>query len=424
MILFKSIKIGVVGLGYVGLPLAVEFAKKFPVIGFDLNQNRINDLKNNIDINGDLDETSIINSTNLKFTSCSKEIADCNVYIITVPTPIDEYNTPNLELLKLASEMVAKIINSNDVIIFESTVFPGATEEICVPIIETVSELKFNKDFFVGYSPERINPGDKIHTFSKIKKITSGSTPSAANFIDKLYSLVVSAGTFKVSSIKVAEAAKVIENTQRDVNIALMNEFSRIFNTLKIDTKEVLTAASTKWNFIKLSPGFVGGHCISVDPYYLFHKSKISGYFPDIINTARSLNESMPKLVAQDYLNILSSEKKVKESSCLIIGITFKANCSDLRNSKAINLLKLLEQAGIFIDVFDPNVKVKISKKLINNEVYNTLPQKSYDGYIFCVEHDWIIQKGEEFWRNYIGENKIVFDLKSMFSQKFSNFRL
>ena len=350
-----DLKIGIIGLGYVGLPLAVEFGKKFPVTGFDINQGRIAQLQSGHDSTLEVSDEELKQSPQLSFSYTVSDLESCNVYIVTVPTPIDEHKQPDLTPLIKASEMLGKVVKSGDIIIYESTVYPGATEEACLPVVERVSGLVFNKDFFAGYSPERINPGDKERRVTNILKVTSGSTPEIAEKVDQLYKSIITAGTHKASSIKVAEASKVIENVQRDVNIALVNELHQIFEKLNINTKEVIEAAGTKWNFMKLQPGLVGGHCIGVDPYYLLHKSQISGYVPDLMRKAREINDSMPAYIAQDFLKQLIKQK-INPVDCKVslLGFTFKENCPDTRNTKVYDLYLMLKNLGFSIEVYDP----------------------------------------------------------------------
>lgn len=359
----NNIKIAVIGLGYVGLPLAVEFAKKYPVIGFDINGKRVSQLNAGHDLTLEVEDILLqsvlsINkpvSKGIYITDIEEDIRDCNYYIVTVPTPTDKYNRPVLTPLLKASETVGKYLQHHNVVVYESTVYPGATEEDCVPVLETISGLKYNQDFFVGYSPERINPGDKEHTVTKIKKVTSGSTPDVAKDIDKLYKSVIEAGTFQATSIRVAEAAKVIENSQRDINIAFVNELAKIFRNLNIDTKEVLEAASTKWNFLQFSPGLVGGHCIGVDPYYLAQKALETNYNPEIILAGRRMNDGMGQWVASQIIRLMIQKGMlVKNSKILVLGITFKENCPDIRNTKVINIINELELSGCAVDVYDP----------------------------------------------------------------------
>ena len=354
MIEDHKIKIVVIGLGYVGLPLAVEFSKKYHVIGYDLKIERINELKKNYDRTGEIDSQKLINAKKLIISSDEKLIKDGNVYIITVPTPVDKNNIPNLNPLKSASELVGSFLEKDNIVIYESTVFPGATEEVCVPILEGVSGLNYNQDFFCGYSPERINPGDKKHTLVSIKKITSGSNPRSAKFVKKLYESIIKAGVFQASCIAVAEAAKVIENTQRDVNIALINELALIFHKMKIDTKEVLEAAGTKWNFLPFEPGLVGGHCIGVDPYYLTHKAVEIGYQPEMILAGRRVNDSMGKYIAeQTILNLIKNNVSPDKSKIAILGLTFKENCPDIRNTKVLSIIEHLKKYNCTLYITD-----------------------------------------------------------------------
>ena len=396
MINLKELKISVVGLGYVGLPLAVEFSKKFPVLGFDLSVKRIEELNNKIDKTNELStdalERAMSKDGNLKISSSQSDISFSNFIIVTVPTPIDDYKVPDLTFIISACEMIGQNLNKNDIVIFESTVFPGATEEVCVPILESQSGLKFNKDFFCGYSPERINPGDKEHTISSIVKVTSGSTPQAAELINKAYSEIIHAGTFLASSIKVAEAAKVIENIQRDVNIALANELAVLFEKMDISSKEVLQAAGTKWNFLKFKPGLVGGHCIGVDPYYMTYKANSLGLNPELILAGRRINDGMPEFVASQIIkSMISININVKSSKILVLGITFKENCPDIRNTKVLNLINELRDYGCSIDVADPQadpqeVSVNYGINLLPNNIDYNLSE--YDFIIFAVPHN------------------------------------
>jgi len=353
-------KIGVIGLGYVGLPLAVEFGKNYPTIGFDINANRIAELKTGIDRTLETSKKDLDDSTHLTFSDVTEKLAQCNVYIVTVPTPINEHKQPDLSPLMKASALLGSVIKRDDIIIYESTVYPGATEEICVPILEQVSGLTFNTDFFVGYSPERINPGDKEHRVTNIFKITSGSTPETADTVDALYNVIITAGTHKASSIKVAEAAKIIENTQRDVNIALINELAILFNKLNIDTEEVLLAAGTKWNFLPFKPGLVGGHCISVDPYYLTHKAQAVGYNPEIILAGRRLNDNMGCYIASQVIKLMLKKSiHITKARILIMGLTFKENCPDIRNTRVVDIINEFKTYGAQVDVYDPWVDPK-----------------------------------------------------------------
>ena len=394
----NKIKIGIIGLGYVGLPLAVEFAKKYNTHGFDINVNRINELKKAFDSTMEVSEKELSqvlnNKTNasisngLSFWSEISNISECNFLIITVPTPVDKNKNPILTPLIESSNQISKILKKGDYVVYESTVYPGLTEEICIPILEKGSGLKLNKDFYVGYSPERINPGDKNHTVSKIKKVTSGSSKDAAIFIDKIYSSVITAGTFLASSIRVAEAAKVIENSQRDINIAFMNELAKIFNKMNIDTHSVLEAASTKWNFLNFKPGLVGGHCIGVDPYYLAQKAKEIGYNPEIILTGRRINDQMGSYVANQVIKLMIyKNNEVLNSNVLMLGLTFKENCPDIRNTKAIDIYNELKKFKIKVDVLDPWADKKEVKKIFNIELIDSI-KKKYNAIVLAVAHN------------------------------------
>lgn len=382
-------KIAIIGLGYVGLPLAVAFAEKYEVVGFDINSQRIEELKDHFDRTMEIDE-SVLEKSSLQYTCQLEDLKTCTVYIITVPTPIDKSNRPYLFPIENSTNMISKILKKDDIVIYESTVYPGVTEEVCVPILEDGSGLVFNKDFFCGYSPERINPGDKEHTVAKIKKVTSGSTPAIAKKVDTLYRSIIQAGTFPASSIKVAEASKVIENTQRDVNIALINELAMIFETMGIDTNEVIEAAATKWNFIKLTPGLVGGHCIGVDPYYLTYKAEELGYKPNLILGARQINNGMGKYIAEKTVKtMISHDKKIKDSDVLVLGVTFKEDCPDMRNTKVTDIIEELKTYGCNVDVYDPWVDPEEEKKsyshgIIDNPFQNA---KRYDAVITAVAH-------------------------------------
>jgi len=432
----EKTKIAIIGLGYVGLPLAVEFAKKYQVFGFDINKNRVDELRNNKDHTletspEDLKEVNVSSlntlqnsNTGLWLTCELEEIKDANFYVVTVPTPIDNTNRPDLTPLYKASESVGKVLSRNDIVVYESTVYPGATEEDCMPILEKFSGLKFNKDFYLGYSPERINPGDKEHTVTKILKVTSGSTPEIAKRIDNIYKSIIVAGTHLAPSIKVAEAAKVIENSQRDVNIAFVNELSRIFRLMGIDTNEVLDAAATKWNFLPFRPGLVGGHCIGIDPYYLAHKAIELGYNPEIILAGRRLNDSMGPFVAKQTIKLMiKNDISVSDSNILVLGITFKENCPDIRNSRAIDIIKELKSYYVDVDVFDPwasadEVQHEYGIDLITNK--NNISKK-YDAIILAVSH-------KEFLKidlnDYVLENNIIFDVKSILPKNLSDSRL
>ena len=409
-----SKKLAVIGLGYVGLPLAIEFGKKFDTIGFDINENRIKELHDKFDCTGETTAKDLDASIKLILTDSSSKINDCNIYIITVPTPIDEGNNRDLTLLHSASKIVGSMLSVGDIAIYESTVFPGCTEEACVPILEEYSGLKYNNDFYCGYSPERINPGDKEHTLTKIKKVTSGSTPETAKVVDDLYASIINAGTLSVSSIKVAEAAKVIENTQRDINIAFVNELSLIFNKMGIKTSEVLDAAATKWNFLNFRPGLVGGHCIGVDPYYLTHKSEALGYSPEIILSGRRLNDRMGKYISKEITSALKAKNiNQGESNCLILGLTFKENCPDVRNTKVLDIYKDVVDKFQYVDISDPRaIKEDILKIYGKNPI--TIQQSDlnkYDVVILAVNHS----EYEEFYSGeWILPNQVIFDVKSV----------
>lgn len=417
----KNKDIAIIGLGYVGLPLAVEFAKKgFNVLGYDINEVRIDQLRRGVDLTDEVSEKELKQAKTLQFSTNPEELRQYNTFIITVPTPIDEFKKPNLFPLKSASVLVGKYLKKGAVVIYESTVFPGCTEDVCVPIIEKESGLKFNVDFYCGYSPERINPGDKIHRVNSIMKVTSGSTPEIAEEIDQLYKTIIDAGTYKASSLKVAEAAKVIENTQRDLNIAFVNELALIFEKLNIDTKEVLEAAGTKWNFLKFTPGLVGGHCIGVDPYYLTHKAQSIGYNPEVILAGRRINDNMGKHVAKRYVKLLlHSSKIIKDFKTLILGFTFKENCPDIRNTRVIDIYNELLDFGIKADIYDPLANKDEIKSEYNIEVKSD-DINSYDGIIIAVGH-------KEFYQydwSAIVKDKIIFDIKSVLPKELSTDRL
>ena len=382
-------KIAIIGLGYVGLPLAVEFGKKYPTTGFDINGPRIAALILGHDSTLEVDEAELKQATQLNYTTDIEQLKSCNIYIVTVPTPIDSHKRPDLTPLEKASETVGKVLSKGDIVIYESTVYPGATEEVCVPILERHSGLTFNKDFYCGYSPERINPGDKEHRVTTIKKVTSGSTPEIADIVDNLYKSIITAGTYKASSIKVAEAAKVIENTQRDLNIALMNELAIIFERLGIDTLEVLKAAGTKWNFLPFRPGLVGGHCIGVDPYYLTHKAEILGYHPQVIKAGRRINDGMAAYVAQQTIKqMIRSGTNIRGAKVIVLGLTFKENCSDLRNSKVADLVKELQEFGCEVYVHDPLAEAEqaLHEYGITLREWHQLPQNA-DAIVAAVSH-------------------------------------
>ena len=421
----KDINLSIIGLGYVGLPLAVEFGKKRPVVGFDINLERIGELKRGQDSTLETTAEELKKSTYLQLTSDIKEIASCNCFIVTVPTPIDEHKQPDLTPLKKASEAVGKILKKGDIVIYESTVYPGATEEDCVPILENFSNLKFNKDFYCGYSPERINPGDKEHRVTNIIKITSGSTPEIADLVDNLYNEIVEAGTHKASSIKVAEAAKVIENTQRDINIALINELSIIFNKMDIDTEAVLEAAGTKWNFLPFRPGLVGGHCIGVDPYYLTHKAQAIGYTPEVILAGRTLNDGMGSYIVSQLSKEMSNRDiNLSGANVLIMGITFKENCPDLRNTRTIDIFKELQKLDVSIDVHDPVADPFDAEQAYKISLKKELKEKSYDAVIITVAHNQFKLMNISNIQNLLKKNGIIYDVKSIFNKEDSDLRL
>ncbi len=413
MIKIADTKLAVIGLGYVGLPLAVEFGKKMDVLGFDINQHRIEELKSGRDGTLEVTETELAEASRLNYSAKVDDLISANVYIVTVPTPIDKNKNPDLTPLISASRMLGKVVRKGDVVIYESTVYPGATEEDCIPLIEEVSGLTFNKDFYAGYSPERINPGDKEHRVTTIKKVTSGSTPEAADFVDALYREIIVAGTHKASSIKVAEAAKVIENTQRDVNIALINELSLIFNRLHIDTEEVLIAAGTKWNFLPFRPGLVGGHCIGVDPYYLTHKAQEIGYNPEMILAGRRLNDHMGSYVVSEIIKLMLRKRiHINEANVLIMGLTFKENCPDLRNTRVIDMIKEFADYGANVDVYDPWVD---KEEAYEEYAINPIPQLEdgkYDAIVLAVSHHQFVAMGADAIHKLGKENHVLFDIK------------
>ena len=415
--------LAVIGMGYVGLPLAVEFGKKRKTIGYDLNQTRINELLQHIDKTEEVDSLNLKKAEHLIFTDNINDLKDADNFILTVPTPVDINNQPDMSYVISATEQVSKFIKKGSYIIYESTVYPGATEEVCVPILSNISGLEFNKDFFVGYSPERINPGDKSKRITDIVKVTSGSNEKAAVFIDNLYKEIISAGTYRAPSIKVAEAAKVIENTQRDLNIALVNELSIIFDRLNIDTNEVLDAASTKWNFVKYKPGLVGGHCIGVDPYYLTYKALDLGYEPKIILSGRKLNNSMSQYVSNKLIDLMTAKNiDVASSSILVLGITFKENCPDIRNSKVLDLIEHLKCVAKNVDVYDPWVK---KNQISNTSIIDKLEQKKkYDAILLAVPHDIFLSSGLSSIKESLKPNSVFFDLKGVFPKELSDARL
>jgi len=406
-------KIALIGLGYVGLPLAVEFGKKRTVVGFDINQPRINDLKNGVDSTLETTSEELKDAVNLSYTTNLEDIKDCTIFIVTVPTPIDKHKRPDLTPLEKSSEAVGSILKKGDIVIYESTVYPGATEEVCVPILEEQSGLKFNQDFYCGYSPERINPGDKEHRVTTIKKVTAGSTPEIATEVDELYQEIITAGTHKASSIKVAEAAKVIENTQRDVNIALINELALIFNKLGIDTESVLEAAGTKWNFLPFRPGLVGGHCIGVDPYYLTHKALEVGYNPEMILAGRRLNDGMGVYVADQVSKLMTKKRiHVVDANVLIMGLTFKENCPDLRNTRVIDLVEEFEGFNCNVDIYDPWVDKDESVHEYNIKPINYPVAGKYDAILLAVAHDEFKALSVEQIKAFGKDNHVLYDIK------------
>ena len=418
-------KIALIGLGYVGLPLAAEFGKKREVIGFDINKNRIDLLKKKIDPTLEISKKEFTEATYLNFTSNPKDLKDCNIFIITVPTPIDNHKRPDLTALEKSSETVGSVLKKGDVVIYESTVYPGATEEICVPILEKKSGLIFNKDFYCGYSPERINPGDKKHRLADIKKVTAGSTPEIAIEIDELYKEIIVAGTHKAESIKVAEAAKVIENTQRDLNIALINELALIFKKMDIDTEAVLKAAGTKWNFLPFRPGLVGGHCIGVDPYYLTHKANEVGYYPEMILAGRRLNDNMGSYVANEVSKLMTKKRiQIAEANILIMGLTFKENCPDHRNTRVVDLVKEFKSFSCNVDVYDPWVNKKQVAKEYKIEPIDKPIKGKYDAIVLAVSHDKFKSLTEGQIRAYGKDNHVLYDIKYLLKKNESDGRL
>ncbi|EGR5122798.1 Vi polysaccharide biosynthesis UDP-N-acetylglucosamine C-6 dehydrogenase TviB [Vibrio cholerae] len=421
----ENLNIGIIGLGYVGLPLAVEFGKKFNTVGFDINQKRVAELRSGVDLTLECSEEELRSAPLLSYTHQLQEIKDCNFYIVTVPTPITDEKTPDLNPLKKASEALAKVISHGDVVVFESTVYPGATEEVCLPIIEKNSGLVFNRDFFAGYSPERINPGDKVNRLTTIMKITSGSTPEVADFVDQVYASIVTAGTHKAPSIKVAEAAKVIENTQRDLNIAVINEFAKIFNRLGIDTEAVLKAAGTKWNFLHFKPGLVGGHCISVDPYYLTHKAQEVGYRPEVILAGRRINDGMGEYVATQLVKALARKKiHIDEAKVLIMGFTFKGDCPDVRNTKIIDIVNELQDFNMSVDVYDSWASKEEVKHEYGIELIDELRDSYYDAIVLAVDHSQTKKMGAQQLRRLGKETHVLYDVKHVLTADEADLRL
>ncbi|MBJ2318363.1 MULTISPECIES: Vi polysaccharide biosynthesis UDP-N-acetylglucosamine C-6 dehydrogenase TviB [unclassified Pseudomonas] len=421
----EDIKLAIIGLGYVGLPLAVEFGKQRSVVGFDINQPRIQALKAGHDSTLEVSDEELKQASYLSYSCDLAELAACNTFVVTVPTPIDEYNQPDLTPLIKASESIGKVLKKGDLVIYESTVYPGATEEDCVPVLEKVSGLTFNLDFYAGYSPERINPGDKEHRVTTIKKVTSGSTPEIADLVDALYNQIIVAGTHKASSIKVAEAAKVIENTQRDLNIALINELAIIFNKMGIDTEAVLQAAGTKWNFLPFRPGLVGGHCIGVDPYYLTHKAQSIGYHPEIILAGRRLNDGMGAYVVSQLVKAMLKERiHVDGARVLIMGLTFKENCPDLRNTRIVDIVKELSEYNIEVDVYDPWVNASEAEHEYGITPVYELETEKYDAIVLAVAHTQFRELGAKSIRSYGKSKHVLYDLKYLLSTEESDIRL
>ncbi len=420
----EKTKIAVIGLGYVGLPLAVEFSKKKEVIGFDVDEKRITELKEGFDKTGELSNREILSVQDIKFTSNVDELSESNFYIVTVPTPVDAKNVPDLSMLESASKLVGKVLNKDDIVVYESTVYPGATEEICVPILERESNLIFNKDFFCGYSPERINPGDKKNKLPNITKITSGSTKESAAFINQLYSEIISAGTHMTNSIIEAEAAKVIENTQRDINIALMNELSIIFRKMNIDTEAVLEASRTKWNFLDFKPGLVGGHCIGVDPYYLTYKSEKVGHKSQIILAGRGLNDGMSKYIYDEFKILLKSKIKNKDPRILVMGVTFKENCPDIRNSKIFDIIKMLKEDKYNTDLYDSLADKDEVERKSGIRPIDLLKKDFYDAIFLAVPHKEFLDMGHEKIKSLLKNESVFLDLKSCFDKEHSDYRM
>jgi UDP-N-acetyl-D-galactosamine dehydrogenase len=421
----KDAKIGVIGLGYVGLPLAVEFGKRYQTLGFDINKQRVKELSDGYDFTLEVSTEEMAESEHISYSSNVEALKACNVYIVTVPTPIDKHKQPDLTPLVKASQMLGSVVSKDDVVIYESTVYPGATEEVCLPELEKVSGLTFNKDFFAGYSPERINPGDKEHRVTNILKVTSGSNEEIVIYIDDLYGSIITAGTYKASSIRVAEAAKVIENTQRDLNIALINELAVIFNKLDIDTEEVLKAAGTKWNFLPFRPGLVGGHCIGVDPYYLTHKAQAIGYNPEVILAGRRINDGMAEYVVSQLTKAMIKKKiQVNSANVLVMGLTFKENCPDVRNTKVVDILSELKEYHINVDVYDPWVNPEEAKHEYDVDVIKSPKERNYDAIIFAVAHSQFKAMSESDIKGLMKPESIIYDLKYMLPQTLSDLRL
>lgn len=425
MLQISELKIAVIGLGYVGLPLAVEFGKKVSVVGFDIHQKRIDELRGGTDHTLEVSSVELAQATQLTYSANLNDLKDCNFFIVTVPTPIDEFKQPDLSPLVKASTSIGQVLNQGNIVVYESTVYPGATEETCIPVLEKVSGLKFNQDFYAGYSPERINPGDKLHRVTNILKITSGSTPEIADYVDEVYNLIIEAGTHKAASIKVAEAAKVIENTQRDVNIALINELAVIFNKMGIDTEAVLQAAGTKWNFLPFRPGLVGGHCIGVDPYYLTHKAQAIGYHPEIILAGRRLNDSMGAYVVTQLVKGMIKKKiQIEGAKVLVLGLSFKENCPDIRNTRIIDIVNELKEYDTDIDVYDPWVNAQEAEHEYGISPVLNLEKGKYDAVILAVAHDQFKSMGVEEIRALGRTEHVLYDLKYVLDQSESDIRL
>ena len=425
MLQLSDLKIAIIGLGYVGLPLAVEFGKLLPVVGFDIQQKRIQELQSGQDHTLEVSSEELKQATQLTYSAHLDDLRSCNFFIVTVPTPIDEFKQPDLTPLIKASTSIGKVLKKGDVVVYESTVYPGATEEACIPVLEQVSGLKFNQDFFAGYSPERINPGDKLHRVTNILKVTSGSTPEVADFVDEVYQLIVTAGTHKAPSIKVAEAAKVIENTQRDVNIALINELAVIFNKLGIDTEAVLQAAGTKWNFLPFRPGLVGGHCIGVDPYYLTHKAQSLGLHPEIILAARRLNDRMGEYVATQLIKEMVKQRiQVVGSKILVMGLSFKENCPDIRNTKIVDMVKALKEYDLDLDIYDPWVDPLEAAKEYGIDPVSSLANAKYDAIVLAVAHDQFKQMSIDEFKAVAKEKYVLYDLKYILNHTDVDIRL
>jgi len=421
----ENSRIGILGLGYVGLPLAIEFGKQFDTVGFDIDPGRIQALREGHDATHESSPAEIRQASRLMFTATNHDLQSCNVYIVTVPTPVDDSNRPDFEPLESASKTIGQYLKQGDIVIYESTVYPGTTEEVCVPILEKTSGLKFNRDFFCGYSPERINPGDKQRRLVNIKKITSGSTSSTADFVDALYKKIITAGTHRAPSMKVAEAAKVIENTQRDVNIALVNELAMIFNKMGIDTHDVLEAAGTKWNFLPFKPGLVGGHCIGVDPYYLTHKATVLGYHPELILAARRINSRMGLHVAHQVMRLMANKRlHVVDSKILVLGLSFKENCPDLRNTRVIDIVNELQAAHAHVDVHDPNANGEEAKRLFGIDLVSAPALNTYDAIVLAVGHSHFIEMGGLAIRAFGKPNSVVFDAKAVLDDEHVDGRL